>query len=151
MGRVKLDRDLAIAPHAARTEYDSAALAQSPARRRALLWAPVVLYMAAIFVASSIQKPPTPSGVSDVSLHEAVYFGLTLLLIRALAGGRLAGVSPWTLVAAWCLAVAYGITDEWHQSFVPMRHPDVRDLIADGVGALAAAVVVGAWVIIRRL
>ena len=107
--------------------------------------------MAAIFVASSISDPPVPSNVPDVSLHEAAYFGLTLVLIRALASGRLSGVTLGTLAAAWLIAVGYGVTDEWHQSFVPSRHAELGDLIADALGAVAATIVVGAWVIIRRL
>ena len=107
--------------------------------------------MGAIFVASSIPDPPVPSNVPDVSLHAPAYFGLTLLLIRALAGGRPAGVTAGTLALAWLIAVAYGVSDEWHQSFVPNRHSELRDLVADALGALAAATAVGAWVIIRRL
>jgi VanZ family protein len=124
------------------------------ASRRATLvwlWLPVVLYMAAIFFASSIPEPPVPSDVSDVSLHEAAYFGLTLLVIRALARGEWRGVTVATLAAAWLIAVAYGVTDEWHQSFVPNRHAELRDLGSDAIGALAATIVVGAWSIIRRL
>ena len=49
------------------------------------------------------------------------------------------------------IAVAYGVTDEWHQSFVPNRHADPRDLAADAIGACAAAASVKAWDIIRRL
>jgi len=107
--------------------------------------------MAALFVASSIPEPPIPSSVPDVSLHEVAYFGLGVLLIRALAGGRWAGLTPRTLVVAWIIAVAYAATDEWHQSFVPTRHAELRDWIADAIGALAATIVVGAWGIIRRL
>jgi VanZ family protein len=107
--------------------------------------------MAAIFVGSSMPEPPIPSTVPDVSLHEAGYFGLGVLLIRALAGGRWAGVTPRALVLAWIIAVAYAATDEWHQSFVPNRHVELRDWIADAIGALAATIVVGAWSIIRRL
>ena len=33
----------------------------------------------------------------------------------------------------------YGATDEWHQSFVPGRDADVRDLVADAVGAALAS------------
>jgi VanZ family protein len=89
--------------------------------------------------------------VPDVSLHEAAYFGLTLLLIRALAGGEWRGVTVATLMAAWVIAVTYGASDEWHQSFVPNRHAELRDLGSDAIGALAAVIVVGAWGIIRRL
>jgi VanZ family protein len=124
---------------------------RSASVRLALLWLPVMLYMAGIFVASSLSDPPIPSDVPDVSLHEAAYFGLTLLLIRAVARGRWAGVTTWTLMVAWLIAVGYGATDEWHQSFVPNRHAEWRDLQADAIGALAAAGGVGLWSIIRRL
>ena len=107
--------------------------------------------MAGIFIASSISEPPVPSNVSDVSLHEAAYFGLTVLLVRALSGGTWRGVTMKTLAAAWIIAVAYGASDEWHQSFVPNRQAEFRDLISDAIGAFAATVVVGAWGIIRRL
>jgi VanZ family protein len=33
----------------------------------------------------------------------------------------------------------YGVTDEWHQSFVPGRTPAADDLVADAVGSLAGA------------
>ena len=89
--------------------------------------------------------------MSDVSLHEAAYFGLTLLLIRAMARGQWSGVTLVTLAGAWALAVAYGASDEWHQSFVPNRHAELRDLGSDAIGALAGVVVIGAWGIIRRL
>jgi VanZ family protein len=119
--------------------------------QRFWLWTPVALYMAGIFTVSSLSEPPMPSDVSDVSLHGASYFGLTLLLIRALAGNRWSGVTMAALTMAWLMAAAYGVTDECHQSLVPNRHADVRDVAADAIGALAAAVVVGAWSIIRRL
>jgi VanZ family protein len=124
---------------------------RSASVRLAFLWLPVMLYMAAIFVASSLPDPPVPSDVPDVSLHGVAYFGLTLLTIRAVARGRWVGVSLGTLVVAWLIAVAYGVTDEWHQSFVPNRHAEWRDLQADAIGAFAAAAVVWLWGIIRRL
>ncbi len=107
--------------------------------------------MIGIFVVSGIPDPPVPSDIPDLSMHQAAYFGLTLLLIRALAGGRWAGVTVTRLAWACVVAILYGASDEWHQSFVVNRHAELRDLGADAVGALAAAAVVGAWGIIRRL
>jgi VanZ family protein len=107
--------------------------------------------MVGIFIASSITDPPMPENVPDVSLHEVVYFGLTLLLIRALAKERWSAVTATTLIFALAIAVSYGASDEWHQSFVPTRHADMRDLRADASGAFVATVLVGAWGIIRRL
>ena len=38
---------------------------------------------------------------------------------------------------AWILAVLYAVTDEYHQSFVPGRHPTAFDvLVYDNIGAL---------------
>jgi VanZ family protein len=108
-----------------------------------------MLYMAGIFVASSLSNPPMPSDVPDVSLHEAAYFGLTLLLIRALAHGRWVGVTTWTLIVAWLAAVGYGATDEWHQMYVSGRTAEWRDLAADSLGALAAGFVIRAWLFLR--
>lgn len=107
--------------------------------------------MAGIFVASSLSHPPAPSSMPDTSLHGIAYFGLALLVIRALAGGAWQGVTLRVLAGAWLIAVLYGVSDEFHQSFVPLRQPDVRDLMADAAGAGAAAIVAGAWSIIRRL
>lgn len=40
------------------------------------------------------------------------------------------------------LTVIYGFLDEWHQSFVPGRTPDILDIIADTVGATLAILLV---------
>ena len=42
--------------------------------------------------------------------------------------------------ALWTLAVVllYALSDEYHQSFVPGRHPDVFDIATDLVGAAVA-------------
>jgi VanZ family protein len=115
------------------------------------LWLPVALYMAAIFVVSGMSRPPMPEGVSDVSLHAAAYFGLALLIVRALAHGTWNGVTAFALAGAWVIAVLYGATDEWHQSFVTGRSAEWRDLWADATGALAGVITAGACGIIRRL
>jgi VanZ family protein len=114
------------------------------------LWLPVLLCILAIFIASVMSYPPTPEDVPDVGLHGLAYFGLAVLLIRAIAGGTWKGVTLATLTLAWLVAVAYGATDEWHQSFVANRHAELRDLGADAIGAGAAAIAAGACSIIRR-
>jgi VanZ family protein len=40
-------------------------------------------------------------------------------------------------VIALLIASAYAVTDEYHQSFVPMRVPDPADWALDTLGALA--------------
>ena len=49
------------------------------------LWAPVVLYMGAIFFVSSLSDPPVPP-TTDKPLHWLAYLGLAVLVVRALAG-----------------------------------------------------------------
>jgi len=39
-------------------------------------------------------------------------------------------------VALLIAGALYGITDEWHQMYVPGRTPDLADWIADVVGVL---------------
>jgi VanZ family protein len=42
---------------------------------------------------------------------------------------------------AWGLALAYAVTDEFHQSFVPGRHPSAWDVVIfDNLGAM-----IGLW------
>ena len=115
------------------------------------LWVPVLLYMAGIFYASSLPDPPVPSIVPDVDLHVLAYFGLMLLVVRAVTRAQWARVSLAALALAFCVTVAYGATDEWHQMFVPNRHAELRDLRADAIGAFLAGIGLKAWGIIRRL
>jgi VanZ family protein len=107
--------------------------------------------MAAIFYVSSLSDPPAPSNVPDVDLHAAAYFGLMLLVTRAVTGASWKRVTGGVLAIAWCITVAYGATDEWHQMYVPNRHADFLDLQANAIGALIAAIALKAWVIIKRL
>lgn len=114
------------------------------------LWGPALAFMAAIFGLSSMSAPPSPANVSDKLEHFVAYGVLALLTLRATSGGRWAGVS-WTAVAvAWCIAVGYGISDEFHQSFVPGRTADPADVAADAVGAATALIGAGAFGIILR-
>jgi VanZ family protein len=102
----------------------------------------------AIFISSSLSAPPSPpQQLSDKDAHGLAYAGLALTLIRATAGGTWAGVTAATAGRAAALAVVYGATDEWHQSFVPGRQVELLDLGADALGAVATAGLV--WVAAR--
>ena len=114
-------------------------------------WLPVIICMIGIYVGASIPEPPVPADVTDVSLHEAGYLVLTLLVIRALAKQTWHGVTAATMFRGWVVAVLHGASVEWLQAYLPWRHAEVGDLIADATGACAAVIVVGAWSIIRRL
>jgi VanZ family protein len=107
--------------------------------RRALLWLPVVLYMALIFHFSSESDPfPTlTTHVWDKLLHLTEYAGLAFLVCRAFAGEGLSW--PAAIALAVVVTSVYGMTDEWHQAFVPSRTSDIHDWLADSLGATAGA------------
>jgi VanZ family protein len=48
-------------------------------------------------------------------------------------------------LAAVLVASFYGVTDEFHQSFVPNRQSDARDVLADTAGATVAAAACALW------
>ena len=113
---------------------------------RLSLWAPVALHMLFIFWLSSISRPPDlPSGVSDKGAHALLYAGLGALLVRARAGGWRRPVTLGTAVAAVVVATLYGVGDEMHQYFVPLRQVELRDILADAIGAALAAGALYAW------
>lgn len=109
------------------------------------------MLMAAIFGVSSMSSPPQPPGnVPDVGAHAAVYGVLAVLTVRGITDGRWREVTFAAVAAAVLVCALYGVTDEWHQSFVPGRTAEARDLVADAIGATAGATVVWAWSIVFR-
>ncbi len=106
--------------------------------------------MVLIFTLSGMSSPPTPAGWNDKVEHLFGYGVLGLVTLRATAGGVLSGVTGGAAAAAWTVATAYGVTDEYHQSFVTGRTADSADTLADALGAMAAIVPVWAFGIIAR-
>lgn len=113
--------------------------------RRLWLWGPPVAYMAAIYYQSSLSDVSIPGGASDKVVHALGYVLLSVLLVRALAGGLPARVPASVAVVSAALAVAYGASDELHQLFVSGRTADLADLAADAAGAVAGAAACWAW------
>jgi VanZ family protein len=108
--------------------------------RFASTWLPALVWMAIIFAFSSRHGGGT-LGTAEVVLrklgHAAGYLVLTLLLLRALRRSGVAGALPLALAGA----LAYAVSDEWHQSFVPGRSGAARDVAIDGIGVGLAALV----------
>jgi VanZ family protein len=111
-------------------------------------WWPALLTAGAIFAASSTRGSSLPGGLppgSDKVVHLGVYGLLGALVARALLLRSGALLSGRALVASAGLALAYGLSDEIHQLFVPGRSFEVADLVADALGAA-----LGALLMIRR-
>jgi VanZ family protein len=63
------------------------------------------------------------------------------LNINSLGHGAMTGraVVKYQKGAGWIAALVYGITDEIHQSFVPMRDASMYDVMADSIGSFVGA------------
>ena len=85
--------------------------------------------------------------MSDKTGHGIGYGLLGLVLLRAFAGARKSGVTLRIVLLTIVCATAYGVSDEFHQRFVPGRTADVHDVAADAIGASIAAL--GAWAILK--
>ena len=102
-------------------------------------WGLVVLWMATIFGLSSLPRLGAAGRIPDWITHGTAYAAGAFLICRALAGGGPA--SRGVLAGAVLMATAYGISDEYHQSFVPGRDSDPLDVVKDFAGATVATIV----------
>ena len=103
-------------------------------------WGPLVIYMLSIYAMSARPVPEVLSSAPDKVMHLGAYFLMAILSVRAFAKGLLEPAGPGVLASGVALAVVYGASDEWHQSFVPGRDASLWDLGADAAGALLAGV-----------
>jgi VanZ family protein len=98
------------------------------ARRRFLLWAPVVAWAAVIFAFSSIPSLGTDLGVWGLIgrkiAHVVEFAILGALLLRALG----------TTAVSVVVGSVYAVSDEVHQSFVEGRVGSPVDWALDTVG-----------------
>ncbi|MBN1680378.1 MAG: VanZ family protein [Anaerolineae bacterium] len=126
-------------------------------RRITLIWGPVLVIMAFIFVASAQPKYPPPGGPEAIyfsglmpvfpggwefvikkGAHMIIYGLLAVVNMRALLlhGLSLREAFPFAIL----LAAAYAIADELHQSFIQGRFSSVRDVAFDVLGAVLFSV-----------
>ena len=104
-----------------------------------------------IFVLSSQSwLPGPPGGFTDKHGHALTFGILALACLFGLTGGRWRRVTGRMATVAALLAVVYGVSDEWHQAFVPGRMADIADVAADAVGAVVAVGLGWAWAILLR-
>ena len=82
--------------------------------------------------------------------HAAAYGVLAWLYLRVLRWHLGNGRSLTVLrVASIGLAVAYALSDEYHQTFVPGRDGNLLDVAVDGAGA-CVAMLLNRWLACRR-
>ncbi len=103
-------------------------------------WLPPVLWLLFIFVLSSMSIPVAKLKAfrhQDKLVHFIEYGVLGMLLVR----GAFLSMERRRRNFWFCILVAvlYGLSDEFHQSFVPYRTADWMDWVADSLGAFVFA------------
>ncbi len=105
-------------------------------------WLPVILYMIFIVYLSSLEFPEKPKvhvadrsfKVSDIVLHVLEYGLLSVVLFRAFHNSP-AYLKEKAIHLTLIVAFLFGVFDEVHQTVVPTRFFEVKDLISNTVGS----------------
>ena len=84
---------------------------------------------------------------ADKLAHLGVYAALCVAFIYAFPGHIRRSEKKKIAVVSVLLCLLYGVSDEFHQSFVPGRYPSIADIVADVVGAVLACM---SWLWINR-
>jgi len=91
----------------------------------------------------NIGLPETMIKITDFIVrklaHVALFFTLAFFALKVVRHWR------WAYLAAWAFAAVYGMTDEWHQLYVPGRSGKMGDVIIDAAGALVLIAIVYLW------
>ena len=105
---------------------------------------PMAVVMGTIFFLSqqsgdSLHLPMFPG--SDKVAHMTAYAALAVTVLWFF-GKR--GLEQKKITVVWtvCFCLFYGLTDEFHQSFIPSRSVSAWDVVADTTGA---AVIAALW------
>jgi VanZ family protein len=111
-------------------------------------WLPSIVLMTIIFLLSSIPSQEMPSfGSWDTIVKKGGHaLGYGILALSYWFGMKWDRKRLWL---AFVLTGLYALSDEFHQSFVPGRHPSLVDaLVIDTGGALL--VLAGVWWMRRK-
>ncbi len=98
----------------------------------------LIFYCSFIFWLSS--KPSIPAPMlfehQDKIFHMGAYFIMGLLAWNFFV--QFAKTQTFVFKISLCFCSCFGISDEWHQYFVPGRDADLLDWLADTLGAFLA-------------
>jgi VanZ family protein len=120
---------------------------QSKPRIIFLYWLPLIVACLAIFIQSS---HPGPERLPDVRfldklMHFGAYAVLGILFFRAYETLPLKNNRNLLIFSSIVSATLYGVSDELHQYFVPFRHADMMDVVANTLGSICGVYVYYWW------
>jgi VanZ family protein len=112
-------------------------------------WLPAIFMMSVIFMASNTPGSSIPNfGALDVVLKKAGHISIYCLLTIAGWYGFRFEKGRWWLV--FLMVILYAVSDEFHQSFIPGRHPSWIDVtVFDGGGAILG-LLISAWQVKKK-
>jgi VanZ family protein len=103
----------------------------------------LIAYCTLIFLLSHQSTLPMPLAFphQDKLSHLLAYAVMAVLVWRTFSHHLSAYQTLAFVTVAFCSF--YGVTDEYHQSFIEGRNSDIADWFADTLGAVIAAAVMG--------
>ena len=110
---------------------------------------PVLVYLLFIFFLSSLSN----TGISvsfdkeSLTLHILEYSILGLLMLRAFSNSNPGYPVKYLLLISIAVSAFYGVTDEFHQAFVPGRNSSLIDLSADSLGSVWGSLI---YLLVRK-
>lgn len=109
----------------------------------------LLLYCGLIFWLSNQPWLPIPNLIEnqDKFHHFAAYFMMGILAWRAFCHF----ITDKAILAVTCVVFCslYGVTDEWHQAFVPGRQSDILDWLADTTGSILSTLFVKLFIAVK--
>lgn len=103
-------------------------------------WLPVLLWMGIIFTfssysASSVSSFAPLEYVIKKTIH-IIEYGILWYLTFTAFKNTTQRSSNQIIFLSFLVTILYAISDEYHQSLVPSRHPSSTDVIIDSTGAI---------------
>ena len=116
-------------------------------------WFPVLIYCLLIYIQSSYPSPESIPDVPNIDklLHLAAYAILGALFFRAFRTQRFKENINLVIAFSILSSSLYGITDEFHQYYLPYRDADVMDILADILGSICGVYIYYLFAITLRL
>jgi len=120
---------------------------KSQLRNFLVCWLPLILYCLAIYIQSGRSSPKSIPDVRflDKILHFCAYGVLGILFFRAYNTLALKSDKNLLIVISIASTILYGISDEIHQYFVPVRQADIMDVIANSIGSICGVCFFHFW------
>ena len=109
-----------------------------------------ICWMCLIFYLSSLSghevSQPVPLKPIPLIGHIVLFSGLAALLLLAIRGWKFEINLRWVITVA-VFSSLFGISDEYHQSFVTGRHASIVDVLIDSISSIVTAT--SMWIVGR--